>query len=87
MPVRDCEAPGSNPGPRPFSYSKSAISGVVWSRRVTAGSQFPGELSLPRGAVVTVVGGSEFARQHSMAPRAKGPTTTDLRTPTKARGR
>src|ERR1700694_3090714 len=31
------------PGPRPFLYSESAISEVVWSRRITAGSQFPGE--------------------------------------------
>ena len=28
------------PGPRPFSYSKSAILEAVWSRRITAGSQF-----------------------------------------------
>src|SRR6266571_980544 len=28
------------PGPRPFLYSKSAISGVVWSQRHTAGSNF-----------------------------------------------
>src|SRR6266571_9330758 len=31
------------PGPRPFLYSKSAISGVVLNRRGTAGAQFPGE--------------------------------------------
>src|SRR6202521_424441 len=31
------------PGPRPFSYSKSAISVVRWSQRNTAGSQFPAE--------------------------------------------
>jgi hypothetical protein len=30
------------PGPRPFLYSKSAISEVVWSRRITAGSHFLG---------------------------------------------
>jgi hypothetical protein len=29
------------PGPRPFLYSQSAISDVVWSQRITAGSQFP----------------------------------------------
>src|SRR5712692_7425814 len=57
------------PGPRPFLYSRSAISEVVWSRRITAGSPFPGELSQPRGAVVTVGGGSELAWQQSMAPR------------------
>src|SRR5712692_1426132 len=57
------------PGPRPFLYSKSAISGVVWSRRGTAGSQFRGELSQPSGAGVTVVGGSELAWQQSMPPR------------------
>jgi hypothetical protein len=55
------------PGPRPFLYSKSAISDVVWSQRITAGSQFPGELSQPRRASVTVVGGSELAWQQSMA--------------------
>src|SRR6266566_3367788 len=38
-PVRDREAPGSNPGPPTILYSKLAISGVVRSRRVTAGSQ------------------------------------------------
>ena len=31
------------PGPRPFLYSKSAISVVGWSQRNTAGSQFPAE--------------------------------------------
>jgi hypothetical protein len=57
------------PGPRPFLYSKPAISGGVRSRRVTAGSQSPGELSQPDGAVVIVVGGREVAWQQSMAPR------------------
>ena len=57
------------PGPRPVSYSKSAISRVVRSRRITAGSQFPWELSQPKGAAVAVGGGSELARQQSMAPR------------------
>src|SRR5467141_3826002 len=33
------------PGPRPFSYSKSAIRDVVWRRRSTAISQFPAELT------------------------------------------
>src|SRR5450759_4596507 len=33
------------PRPRPFLYSKWAFSDVVWSRRITAGSQFPEELS------------------------------------------
>src|SRR5260370_1104483 len=42
---------------------------MVWSRRITAGSQFPWELSQPRGALVAVVGGSELAWQQSMAPR------------------
>ena len=32
------------PGPRPILYSKPAISGVVRSRRITAGSQFPREV-------------------------------------------
>ncbi len=32
--------------PDQFLYSKPAISGVVLSRRITAGSQFPAELSL-----------------------------------------
>ena len=31
------------PGPRPFSYSKSTISKVVWSQLHTAVSQFPEE--------------------------------------------
>src|SRR6202171_4853087 len=39
------------PGPRPFLYSKSAILEVATSRRIAAGSQFPGELSQPRGAL------------------------------------
>ncbi len=50
------------PGPRPFLYSKSAISGVVESRRGTAGAQIRGELSLLPRAVVTVVGRSELDR-------------------------
>jgi hypothetical protein len=45
---------GQIPGPRPFSYSRFAISGVVWRRRVTAGSQFRGEPSPPSGAVLTI---------------------------------
>jgi hypothetical protein len=49
------------PGPRPISYSKSAVLDVAWSRPITAGSQFPRELSRPRGASVIVVGGSELA--------------------------
>jgi hypothetical protein len=50
------------PGPRPFSYSKSAISGVVQGRRGTAGAQFRWELSVLARAVVTVVGRSELGR-------------------------
>ena len=30
------------PGPRPILNSKPAISGIVWSRRVTAGAQITG---------------------------------------------
>src|SRR5439155_26986439 len=54
--VRDHEARVQIPGPRPFLHSKPAISDVVRCRRVTARSQFPGQLSQPRGEVVTVVG-------------------------------
>ena len=58
------------PGPRPFLYSKPAISGVVRSRRITAGSQFRGELSRPMAEVVIVVDRFELARQQSMAARS-----------------
>ena len=43
--VRDREAPGSNPGPPTILYSRSAISGVVRSRRGTAGAQIRQELA------------------------------------------
>jgi hypothetical protein len=46
------------------------VVGYLKSRRITAGSQFPGELSQPRGTLAKVVGGSELARQHLMAPDA-----------------
>src|SRR5439155_16149392 len=42
------------PGPRPFSYSKSTISNVVWSQLHTAVSQFPAE-QRNRGAVTASV--------------------------------
>jgi hypothetical protein len=60
QPSRENQTGKSPPNPGRFND---------WNRRITAGSQFPGELSQPRGAVATVIGGSEFARQHSMAPR------------------
>src|ERR1700693_229148 len=44
--------------------------GEIASFRCSGKSILPNFLlSQPRGAVVTVVGGTEFARQHSMAPR------------------
>ena len=42
------------PGPRPFLYSKSAISLVGWSRRNTVGSQFPRGVATPRDAVAGI---------------------------------
>jgi hypothetical protein len=38
-PVRDREAPGSNPGPPTIFEFKSAVSHSLLSRRITAGSQ------------------------------------------------
>ena len=72
------------PGPRPFLYSKPAISGVVRSRRITTGSQFSGELSRPMAEVVIVVDRLELARQQSMAarsPHAKDATGRTVRHP------
>src|SRR5713101_5549211 len=67
-----CELNGGvqivSPPPDHFCIRNPRFSGVVRSRRVTAGSQFPGELSRPRGALVPVAGGSELAWQQSMAP-------------------
>src|SRR5216683_6915925 len=55
------------PGPRPISVLKIGDF-VVQRCRGTAGAQFRWELPDTRGAMVTVVGGSEFASQQSMAP-------------------
>ena len=54
------------PRPRPILYSKSAILDVAWSRRITAGSQFPSE-PRERGCVrLTGVSRSELARHRSV---------------------
>lgn len=50
------------PRPRPFSYSKSAISGVVRSRRGTDGAQIRWDLRGTARAVMTVVDRSELGR-------------------------
>src|SRR5712692_8365319 len=44
------------PGPRPFSYSKSTISNVVWSQLHTAVSQFPEEQRNRVGVTASVAG-------------------------------
>src|SRR5712691_6785829 len=49
------------PGPRPFSYSKSTISNVVWSQLYTAVSQFPAE-QRNRGGVAASVAGNVRSR-------------------------
>ena len=41
--VRDREAPGSNPGPPTKIEFKIGDFEGCWNRRITAGSQFPGE--------------------------------------------
>src|SRR5256885_10318869 len=46
----------SVPSPRPFLYSKSAISESLWCQRHTAGSQFPTEQPNRGGANRVVVG-------------------------------
>jgi hypothetical protein len=51
------------PGPRPFSYSKSAISESLWGRLHTAGSQFPTEQQTRGGVNGVVVGQCEIAGQ------------------------
>jgi hypothetical protein len=42
------------PGPRPFSYSKSTVSYVVWSQPHTAVSQFPADLRNQGGVIASV---------------------------------
>src|SRR2546428_8754160 len=73
---------GQIPGPRPNSYSKSALSGVVQSRRGTAGAQFRREPPSLARAVVTVVSRSELVvrnRRFLRRLRGEGPTVRTVR--------
>jgi hypothetical protein len=67
-------------GPRPFSYSKSAILEVVWSRRITAGSQFPAEHQNQGGVTVPVMGQREITALHSVATQRPKSTEAQGRT-------
>src|SRR5487761_361000 len=57
------------PGPRPFLYSKSAISESLWSQRHTAGSQFPTEQPNRGGVNGVFMGQCEIAGQRWVATK------------------
>src|SRR5450759_129362 len=65
------------PGPRPFSYSKSTISNVVWSQLHTAVSQFPAE-QRNRGGVTASVAGNVRSRDWESLGRQR-PKPADAR--------
>src|ERR1700674_4163766 len=68
------------PRPRPFLYSKSAILEVVWSRRITGGSQFPAERQNRGGVTVPVVGQREIAGRRPVATQRPKPADAQGRT-------
>jgi hypothetical protein len=68
---------GQIPGPRPFSYSKSTISNVVWSQLHTAVSQFPAE-QRNRGGVTASVAGNVRSRDWESLGRQR-PKPADAR--------
>ncbi len=72
--------PGSNPGPRPFLYSKSTILAVVKSRRITAGSPFPGEPRKQGCVHLTGVSRSELARHQSVTAQRPNAEDAQVRT-------
>jgi hypothetical protein len=55
------------PGPRPFLYSKAAISESLWSQLHSAVSQFPAEQPNRGGMNGDVVGQREIAGQRPVA--------------------
>src|SRR2546428_3426380 len=75
------------PGPRPFSYSKSTISNVVWSQLHTSVSQFPAE-QRNRGGVTASVAANvrsrdweSVGRQRPKPAQARGSTVRESRAP------
>jgi hypothetical protein len=68
------------PRPRPFLYSKSAISESLWSQRYTAGSQFPTEQPNRGGVNGVVVGQREIAGQRPVATQRPKPADAQGRT-------
>jgi hypothetical protein len=68
------------PGPRPFLYSKLAISKSLWSQLHSAVPQFPAEQPNGGGANGVVVGRCEIAGQRPVATQSPKPTDAQGRT-------
>jgi hypothetical protein len=68
------------PGPRPFSYLKSAISVVGRSQRNTAVSQFPAEQSNRGCETLFVARQSEITRPESLSRQPRKPADAQGRT-------